>query len=84
MLQNVEKAFEAVRVRHGCAGLRAGGGSSLKLKRPPSPRLAVEVNSVSTLMVSATPLSLCRVAEAKEQATQEKRSGRDVKVLCLW
>lgn len=72
---NVGEAFPAMSIGHGCVGLMAGDGSSLKLKGPPYPRPAVKANPVSTFVVLGTPLSLLRVAVAEEQATQERSSG---------
>lgn len=69
------EAFPAMSIGRGCVGLRAGGGSSLKLKGPPYPSPAVKVNPVSTFVVLGTPLSLLRVVVAEEQATQERSSG---------
>lgn len=69
------KSFPAMSTGHGCVGLRAGGGSSLKLKGPPYPRPTVKTNPVSTFVVLGTLLSLLRVAVAKEQATQKRSSG---------
>jgi hypothetical protein len=50
----------------GSAGLRAEGGSSLKCKRQPYPRLAVKVRPVSIIVVLGTSLSLPKVTVAQE------------------
>lgn len=81
--KNVGNVFQAVSVGCGWAGFK--DDSSLKLKGPACPRLAVEVNPVSELVLGKTAVSLPRAATAQEQATQEKspKQNREVLSFCL-